>query len=203
MQINATLTREWKQRWLILTGFIFAGALWFYYDGFIGWPKAAERYAVYREMADSLVSSGDAVSERDRLVVDTWREYATQQGWDREIPKKRTDADFASQKKYGTGLIGVSVLLLIWYCISSRQTVKFDGKTIISANKTVVNSDDIFSLDKRKWKNKGIVYAKYKKDDTEKKLTLDAYKFDGVERIIEHLEKKLIGNNSSEDKEIT
>lgn len=188
MQIDATLTKAWKKRWLMLTGFIFAGALWFYYDGFVGYPKVAERYQVYRVMADELISSGKAVSEQDRMVVDTWREYATSQGWKREVPKNKTASDFANQKKYGTFLVGISILLLGWYYKSSKMTVRFDGNTITGTDGTEVSASDIFELDKRKWENKGIVYAHYKETEASKKITLDAYKFEGVEKIIEDLE---------------
>jgi len=160
MEINAMLTKEWKQRWLILTGFIFAGALWFYYDGFVGYPKMAERYVAYEQLTEKLISSGKAIDKRDQIVIETWRDYATEQGWERDIPKKKTEKNFSTQKNFGSGLLVISFLLLGWYRISSKQAVRFDGTTITSTNGAQVAAADVTSIDKRKWENKGIIWKK-------------------------------------------
>ncbi|MEM1158518.1 MAG: hypothetical protein AAF649_01630 [Verrucomicrobiota bacterium] len=191
MEIHATLTKEWKRRWLILTGFIFAGALWFYYDGFIGYPKMAERYEKYEQLTEELISSGKAVDKRDQIVIESWREYATEQGWERDIPKNKDEKDFSNQKKYGSVLVVASLVLLGWYYKSTRLSVHFDGTTITGTDGNQVKAVDVTSIDKRKWENKGIVYAHYSKDDHAQKMTLDAYKFDGVEKIVDLLDKRL------------
>lgn len=198
MEINAMLTKEWKQRWLILTGFIFAGALWFYYDGFVGYPKMAERYVAYEQLTEKLISSGKAIDKRDQIVIETWRDYATEQGWERDIPKKKTEKNFSTQKNFGSGLLVISFLLLGWYRISSKQAVRFDGTTITSTNGAQVAAADVTSIDKRKWENKGIVYAHYQEDGNDRKMTLDAYKFDGVEKIVETLDQRLNPEEASE-----
>jgi len=192
------LTKEWKQRWLILTGFIFAGALWFYYDGFVGYPKMAERYVAYEQLTEKLISSGKAIDKRDQIVIETWRDYATEQGWERDIPKKKTEKNFSTQKNFGSGLLVISFLLLGWYRISSKQAVRFDGTTITSTNGAQVAAADVTSIDKRKWENKGIVYAHYQEDGNDRKMTLDAYKFDGVEKIVETLDQRLNPEEASE-----
>lgn len=192
MEVKATLTRDWKKRWLILTGFVFAGALWFYYDGFIGYPKMAKHYQEYRQFADNIISSGKAKTDSDRAVKDAWREYSIQNGWKIETPKNKTESHFSKQKNYGTFLVGVSLLLFGWYYYSTRQSVLFDGTTITAVNGSTVKKDEVFKLDKRKWENKGIVYAHYEQSGQKKKIALDAYKFgDEVEQIIEILEKNL------------
>ncbi|MEM6884502.1 MAG: hypothetical protein AAF571_05670 [Verrucomicrobiota bacterium] len=198
MEIHATLTKEWKQRWLILTGFMFAGALWFYYDGFIGYPKLAERYHEYEQLTEELIATGAAIDKRDQVVVESWRDYATERGWKRDLPKKKTDKDFANQKKYGSVLVVVSLILLGWYRKSTQQTVEFDGTTITGTDGAQVKAADVASIDKRKWENKGIVYAHYDVDGTGQKMTLDAYKFDGVEKIVEVLDKRLNPGEASE-----
>ena len=191
MEINATLTKEWKRRWLILTGFMFAGALWFYYDGFIGYPKMAERYQEYEQLTEKLISSGKAVDKRDQIVVETWRDYATEQGWKRDVPKKKGEKDFSTQKKFGSFLVVVGLILLGWYRKSTQQSVLFDGTTITGTDGNQVKAADVSSIDKRKWENKGIVYAHYEKDGNSLKMTLYAYKFDGVEKIVEVLDRHL------------
>jgi len=191
MEIEAILTKEWKQRWLILTGFVFAGALWFYYDGFIGYPKSAERYRDYQQLTEELISSGKAVDKRDQIVVERWRDFATENGWDRKIPKNKTEKDFSNQKKYGSVLVIIGIALLAWYRKSTRLIVKFDGVTITGTDGSQVKASEITRLDKRKWENKGIIYAYYQDEEKEKKMTLDAYKFDGVEKIVEILDKQL------------
>lgn len=191
MDVIAQLTKEWKRRWLILTAFFCAGALWFFYDGFIGYPKVAERYKVYEQVARDAIDRGDAEDMEDPALQLIWEKYAIEQGWKIDKPKNHDEDDFQEQKNFGIGLLVISGGLLVWFVLSHRQRVTFDGTTITAPNGTQVKADQIIDLDKKKWENKGIVYAVYEEGGKRKKLVLDDYKFGGTVEIIDELERRL------------
>jgi hypothetical protein len=197
MNVTAKLTRDWKKRWWILTGFFAAGALWFYYDGFIAYPQMTERYAVFEKFAAEVVATTDADDIDDHRVKQAWEDYAMQQGMDWKKPKNKDAGDYRTQKICGSVLLLMSLGLFGWYKKSEKQSVQFDGKNITDAAGREVKADWIYELDRRKWENKGIVYALYQEDGKKKKLTLDDFKFAGCDQIIDELERRLSDSKAS------
>ncbi len=178
--------------------FVWGGAAWFFYDGYIGYPKAAERYAEFDQLAKEMIAAGEAQAEIDESVRLAWAEKARANGWKIEKPKEITDRQIEEQKVIGLGLTIVGFGIVVWGIISMRQTITSDGKSIKSAFGKVVHYDEVKSLDKRKWDKKGIAYAHYTTEGKKQKITLDDYKFAGAEEIVEEIERRL-GTAQPED----
>jgi hypothetical protein len=51
--------------------------------------------------------------------------------------------------------------------------------------------DSIVEIDRKKWEKKGIAYAIYDEAGKQKRLTLDAHKFEGCEAIILEAERRI------------
>lgn len=196
MEVTARLTKEWKKRMLLLVAFCLAGSGWFFYDGFIGYPKIAERYAEFDKLAQGLIEKGEAQSPDDESVRLAWADRARELGWKVEKPKNKTESDYLEQKYYGSALAMVALGLLVWFIVSSSQTILFDGKTITTANGRQVDIDSVVELDKKKWDKKGIAYAVYEENGERRKMTLDDYKFGGAVAIVEEIERRLADKNT-------
>ncbi len=191
MNVDARISKEWLKRMGLLLLILVGGGAWFFYDGYIGYPKAAERHAEFMRMVDEMKEAGKARSADDESVRLAWAERARSNGWKVEKPKEITDAQIREQKVIGSLLIAGALVLLGWVVLSMRQSVKCDGETVTGPDGKSIHLDEFHALDKRKWKNKGIVYALYSVAGKERRLTLDDYKFAGAVEVIEEIERRL------------
>ena len=175
----------------LLTLFMLGGAGWFFYDGYIGYPKEAERHDAFEQLAEDMIAAGEANASTDESVRLAWSDMAAENGWKPEKPKDRTAAQIREQKVIGVGLTLVALGIVVWIVVSLNQRITSDGETIRSATGKVVHYDEVKSLDKRKWDKKGIAYAHYTTEGKARKITLDDYKFAGAEEIVEEIERRL------------
>ncbi len=164
---------------LLLIGFITAASAWFFYDGFIGYPKSNERAAEFIRFSDE-----GRVAE--------WPEFAFSRGWKREDPGPlKTDKEIRDQKMIGATGVAGALLMAWWFFLSCSRTLRAEDETIIDVDGKEVPMASVVALDYSKWEKKGIVYAFYQNDGVRKKLTLDDYKYAGAELIIKELEERL------------
>lgn len=198
MNVNARISREWLKRMGLMILFMVGGSGWFFYDGFIGYPKAAGRHAEFQQMVEEMVAQGKAATADDESVRLAWAERARANGWRVEKPKEITDAQIAEQKLIGGVLSVLALVLAIWVAISLRKSVRCDGETVTGACGTRVHLDEIHGLDKRKWQRKGIAYALYSTAGRERKLTLDDFKFAGAVEIVDEIDRRLAKRSGTE-----
>lgn len=191
MNVEARITKEWLKRMALMVLFVAGGAGWFFYDGFIGYPKAAERHQAFQDLADGMIERGEASSEMDDSVRLAWSDIAKENGWKPEKPKNVTPEKIREQKVIGVGLSVLALGILGWVVVSVNQRITSDGKTIRSAFGREVAYDEIVDLDKRKWDKKGIAYAVYEAGGRRGKIVLDDYKFAGTEEIVNEIERRL------------
>jgi hypothetical protein len=195
MKVETKLTKVWRRKMLFLIAMVFAGSLWFLFDGFYGYPKKAERYEVFRQIAGS--DSPDARADQD--VRRAWEKIAAERRWPPDLPKEITAKDIRDQKLYGAGTAVVGVLLVFWLMYNDRLSIRADDTNVYSARGKKVPFGEIIGLDKAKWDSKGIAYAIYVEEGRQKKLVLDDYKFEGTEKIVEDIERRLAQHDKERD----
>lgn len=178
---------------LFLFFMLFGSGAWFFSDGLIFWPKESTRYEKYAEVRDRLIESGAAKDEESSAVRLEWEKLARKEGLKTKVPKERTADAIREQLIYGSVFIGASLLFALWVAWNHRLRVRGEGNVITGTKGEKVPLESIERLDRRKWDNKGIMYAFYTDDGSERRLTLDAHKFDGVATIIEAVEAHLRG----------
>lgn len=196
MNITARITSVWKKRMLLLIAFVAGSGLWFFYDAFIGWPAEAKRHERYIAFKEKLIEDGTSreviEAPHNKMLEQEWRKYALENGFGTRIPSARADADFASQKKYGTVIAIISLGMLGWFFLSCSRVLRSDENTIFCPGGREVPFDAITGVDKKKWDNKGIAVVFYKTADGKTaKATLDDYKYAGADAILEEAERRL------------
>ncbi len=206
VNVEARITKVWKKRMILLIAFVFAAGMWFYYDGFIGWPAEAKRYTIYQQFVDDLVAGkipgkqpltrAEADAPHNKALEEAWREHARANGLGTSIPSDRTEADFQQQKWIGSGAVGVSLLMVGWYFLSCARVLRADDDYIISPEGKKTRIDSIVRVNKKKWDNKGIAILEYDDGGKTGKVVLDDYKYGGAEEILLEVERRLAARSA-------
>jgi hypothetical protein len=199
MQVHARISKEWRRRMLFMFAMFFGVACWFLTDGYIIWPKEAERYEAYAEIRDGMLESGKAESEESEEIKVAWRRYAIEADLSEKTPKERTEDAIQEQIVIGGFLMALSILFGAWVLWIHRLSIRAEGDTIIGTSGQRVELDSIIATDRKKWKNKGIAYAIYEVDGKKKRLCLDDHKFAGAEEILLEAERRIEERAETQD----
>ncbi len=184
--LTAVISKEWKQRMLLITLIITGAGLWFLYDGLFGYPKNNVRAAVYLPLKEKL---GADTPELDKA----WTEAARERGWSDTPPKKEYSAgDIQIQ-------IGIAIVALLGgaaaathFLRSLNTTTRLEDGKILLPDRRVIAIDTVRSVSKRRWKSKGIADLVYEAGPGRlKRFILDDYKYIGADKILEEVEKVL------------
>jgi len=166
MPVKANIDTKFLSR-LGLTALALIGiALWFLYDGAITYPRQRERALVYQDL-----------KEKDQL--DKWEEIAEQRGWPTEDPgKPKEKIDFWIQFVIA-GLLAVPGLCFLFRYFRARgRWIEADETGLRTSWGQQLEFGQIVSLDKKRWKSKGIARIDYRQNGRKRRLVLDDWKFD-------------------------
>lgn len=191
MELVARVSKEWRWRMLLMVFMISGFAAWFLYDGYILWPDEAKRHVEYMEIRDGLIEAGDAVDEDSTSVRLAWERHAREMDYRRNIPTERTDGDLKEQRVIGWIMVAVASVYGVWIAWNQTRQIRIEGETVIGASGEHVDIDSIIAIDRKKWKDKSIVYGIYEKGGKRRRLCLDAHKFKGCEAIIIEADKRI------------
>jgi hypothetical protein len=179
MPHQATLSKTWKNRQLIIGFALITLGAWFFYDGAVGFPKKNVRFHAFKELEEQGRQS-------------EWAALADKNKWPRTIPEKEyKPVDLKGQFVLGGastlgGLLALGLLLK-----SMNQNLRSDDEAIYGASGQRVPFSAITGFDRSKWDSKGIMFALYQQDGRTRRLVLDDYKFAGAELIIQQAEEHL------------
>lgn len=81
MQVKAPISSNYRWRILGVGAMCLGFALWFLYDGFVGYPQATERYAVFYGLNPANVAPAAQDDQMER-----WKFMADRKGWPEERP---------------------------------------------------------------------------------------------------------------------
>jgi hypothetical protein len=174
MAIRTVTDPRYYRRFIIIGIAALGFSLWCLYDGAIGYPKQRERaYAQFKE----------AVGE-DRL--DEWDQYVEQTG-------VKGEGDIMMQYIMAavTGTIGLWMLTGVW--LARGRWIESSESGLTSSWGQGLNFDEVVTLDKRKWRSKGIAKITYNDNGRKRRFILDDYKFDRATtgEVLRELEAKI------------
>ena len=159
--------------WLGLIALFCLGfALWFAYDGLITYPATrTEQALAYEELKKEDLPPESRGRE--------WREIARQRGWSPEYPDEpRTKAEIYSQLVLGA-VVGLPGLLCLLFLIRARgRWIELNETGLRTSWGRQLEFDQILTLDKKKWKSKGIARISYEQGGRKRRLVLDDWKYD-------------------------
>ncbi len=127
-------------------------------------------------------------------------------GWGSKEPKYHSQSEITGQFAFAYGLWAIAAVMLVWAVVNSRRVLRADGESFTTETGVRVPFDQVFSIDKRKWDNKGLAYARYKSEGGgEKRAVIDDLKYIGADqvlaRILDNFEGELIERVSAGDQD--
>lgn len=92
--------------------------VWFFYDGFIGYPEEQRRFEQYQQIMEEHGREGERV----------WRKLARDKGWSlTELPEERGGTDFLAQKILGTICFLMTMMFLAAALIINNRMKQIPG----------------------------------------------------------------------------
>lgn len=168
MPQRATISSSYRLQLAAMGLFILGWCLWFLYDGHVGYPH---KRAIAREFAK--------FKEEGRR--DEWAQYARQRDWpdgtSGDPGHDYSDWDIRTQKIIGYGLLPFALLYCVSFLRCINKWIDLDGDAFVTSWGTRVSFDDVVTLNKTRWKSKGIAVALYRDGDRQRKLVLDNFKY--------------------------
>lgn len=197
-------TRWFYQRfalsWIAVTGM----AVYFLYDGAIGYPKknySADLYDCVRagqagEPLPDLEGRFDAYEKEKQNTLTTahkagldgmlWATYARTHGLSGKPPKRYSDSDIDGQFYFAIGFGVTSVVLLVWMFRVRTRHWTLSGDSFTTTQGETVSISNVTEIDLRKWE-RGIVWLTYQPLDPEEpepqRIKIDEYFYNGSEAI--------------------
>lgn len=203
--ITCQVTRWYHKRMILMSLMLLGFAAFFFYDGFIAYPKKNHIFREHKRVSQILderskfLNQGGSPTEWARTArekgypeEDNWSAYAAKHGWSDKPPEK----EYSTRDQFVCGgllsLIGLGVLGT--YLKNRKQTVGADEEAYIAPSGERVAFASVNQLDTRKWAKKGLAYLRYRDaGGKEKRIALDDLKFGGAEKILERLKANFNG----------
>jgi hypothetical protein len=182
MAAEAHVTSVWKKQKLFVALFLLAIGGWFYWDGFIGYPRSNERWLAHEQLVKSR-REGE------------WAAVAKDHDWTDAVPHKFFGpGDIRMQWICGTfgALLGL-VSLAYWFTQKNR-VLRTDDQAVYSPAGTQIPFDAITGLGKKNWEDKGLATVLYQINGRKGRFVVDDYKFDyeATHQILDEIEEKLL-----------
>ena len=172
MPITAKMSFRYLWRLGLISLICLGASLYCLYDGAIGYPKQHEALVEYRKL-EKLKEDKELDEE---TFYERWEEVADERGWSYKRPKDEIDI----QKQYwmAIALCVPGLLYLITFFRSRPRWIELNETGLRTSWGPRLEFDQITTLDKKKWKSKGIAIVSYKQDGRSGRLALDDWKFD-------------------------
>jgi len=181
MPVRASIDPKYLWR-LGLAALAFLGtALWFLYDGKVTYPRQRQRALKYLEL-----------EEKERLGE--WEEIAKQRGWPLEDPGEPKEEVEIQVQLIIAALASVPGLLFAFFFIRTRgRWIEVSESGLCTSWGRQLEFGQIISLDKKKWKSKGIAKISYRQNGRKRRVVLDDWKyhFDPTKAILREVESRL------------
>lgn len=171
MNRRANFQKSYRNRYLLFVLVFIPGALYFFYDGFIGYPSKLPAARAYDAMKD--------LQPKER--EDKWKELAKTNGWPTKIPTKTAEeweSAITGQYFWGTLTAIAGGIALAYYLGSKNAWVERTEKGITTSWNQNLEFERVVKLDKKKWEAKGIAKATYFESGKKKIFTFDDFKFE-------------------------
>ena len=180
--ITAGISAGYKWRLGIIGLACLAFAAWFFYDGAVAYPHQQRGYRVLEQLR---VTHPTDWNER-------WPSIATENGW-KDQPSEVSDTDIMTQYIMGALVLPIGLLFGASFVRAHWRKIVMDDRGVRAGGGRDATWDAIRSIDKTRWKSKGIAVVRYDDDGVEKRLTLDDWKFERapITRMVAEVDTRL------------
>jgi len=184
--VTATISKEWKQRMIIILAVLVGMGGWFLFDGLVAYPRNNVKAAVYFEIRDRL---GEDTPE----TAKAWEEVRTEKGWKPTPPKKiYSDGDMTTQVVLAIlSFVGAAAAGLHFFR-SVSTTTRMENGVILLPDGRRVPIEKVRATSRKRWENKGIADLAWEPEPGKlERFILDDYKYVGAAAILEEVERAL------------
>lgn len=211
--IECRPTRWFYRRMGLMVLLLLGLSLYFFYDGKYGYPKVNERADVYDWFHDEVLETYQQLDEEGRLEQwpeiaaqgtdpfgnqgwpvgqdgsePRWPNYAASLGWGSDEPKRFSPEEIQEQFNWGIGTMVVGLLVLAYALSQVPTRLRADAVSFTPPRGKPIRFDQVHKVDTRKWKQKGLAYAHFKRDDGKPaKGTIDDLKYGGAQQVLDRL----------------
>lgn len=170
MTVRANFTRSWLRRYLLMAVLALGWASWCAYDGLVAYPARYERAEEYARL------EGLEKPQRD----EAWKKIAREKGWPVVKPDSAEEVRGSILQQYVMGVLGLVIGLPAIGCwiVSRNAWVERTDTGLKTSWGQSVDFSTVESLNKRKWKHKGIARALYRDGDRTRTFVFDDFKFE-------------------------
>ena len=168
MAAKANIARGYRARLGIIALALIGFAGWAAYDGFIYWPKLVERWEAFEQVEEN--------NPRDWQAA--WVEYAQERGWPTDKPDKKTQQSLFTQYVIIVLTLPLGLYFAYSFVRAGGRWVESTGEGLRTHDGREATWDQIKSINKDRWKSKGIAVVTYDSEQGEKTITLDDWKFE-------------------------
>jgi len=186
MAAKASMRTGYVARLIIIGLMFLIFGMFFLYDAMIRYPQKQFMHEEYLRFQ----------KEYKEDFGSRWSEYALEKGWPVVIgnEKPKTDMDITTQYIFFVICMAIAVPFLIAYIRSRGKWIATDEKGISTNRGVTVFWDQIESLDRSRWKSKGIAVVHYAGDGgVNSRVTLDDWKYETepIRQIVTEIEQHL------------
>lgn len=187
MAVRAKISKGYIWR----PGLIGAAALifssWFLYDGTVKYPLQQKQSKAYTEIFQEHTDPIEAGR--------AWETLAAENGWSTQKPVPREDKDIFTQKLLAGITAPVGLYFLATFLMGLGRWIEADEDGVRTRSGKSTDYASIKSIDKSRWKSKGIAVVHYGFGGPKERITLDDWKFERepTKRILEAIEERMPG----------
>src|SRR3954454_16503985 len=193
MLIRAENDPKFSRKFLFMETLAIGFALCCLYDGLVGYPgkrvQGFENFKVdYRHFPNTSYKSmtlAEFEQKADQKTLDDWSLYARES----EIP---AHANIVMQFIMAA-ITGATGLYLISIPFRSRgQWIEMENDVVRTSGGQTFRADQVETIDKRRWRNKGIAKVNYRFGTVKQRFVVDDFKFkrDATDAILFELEQR-------------
>lgn len=160
-KVRATISSAYRWRLGLIGLVCLVVGMWFCYDGSVAYPRQQKIGREFQQF-------------KDEGKLEQWPDHARQQGWSIEDPgPPKKDSEIYLQLGLAAAIGPFGLLYMWWYVRSFWMWIEGDDEGLTTHTGQRARFDQIESLDKRRWKTKGIAVVRYKGDGGAGRLKLD------------------------------
>jgi hypothetical protein len=192
MAVRANISKGYIWRpGLIGVAALFFSA-WFLYDGMVKYPLQQKQS---QEHADIYQTHTDPIAAER-----AWETLAAEKGWPTKTTP-REDKDIFTQKLLA-GITGpVGLYFMVTFLFSLGKWVEADENGVRTRSGQTTDYTSIKSVDKSRWKSKGIAVVHYETSGQPGRITLDDWKYERepTKRILEAIDERMPGGDGGDE----
>jgi hypothetical protein len=178
MPLTAKIAFRFLWRLAAITIICLGGCLFCLYDGAVRYPQDHDRLVAYqdlRETVDQELRTKDK-GLRDDEFFRRWEKLAADHGWTTKKPKNQID--IIKQYVMAACLVVPGLLYLYLFLRSRKRWIECSVDGLRTSWGQQFPFNRITTLNKTKWKTKGIAVIRYQENSRQRRLALDDWKYD-------------------------